>query len=267
MTTKTNRMFNMRFLLLFLAGIFFKNTLLAQPALPKSKAQLAAEELVFRTTADYLGTRTIQLHRLALDPCSIQYPCPRVALPVRLISFTGVRTDDANVTLVWETTEEVNNDYFLVERTLNPASGFETVGQVKGKGSSSLTTKYQMVDANHHSGYTYYRLKQIDVDDTFAYSSVVGIKGSGVSFSVTAFPNPGQSKNLGFEINGLKEDELLSVAVYDARGVLVYKHDNYLFSPEIKVVQFGMGNLPVGKYSIKIKRNQGYVTTSFAITH
>lgn len=255
----------MRLILFCLTCVFLAGKLQAQTALLKSQVQLTAEDLVYKTKASYFTTRTSKVHALSAEPCAILLPCAQITLPVKLLAFSGVRTDDANVLLSWETTQEVNNDYFQVERTLNPVLGYQPVALVKGAGSSSATVKYKTTDPNNHSGYTYYRLKQVDFDGTFTYSSIVGVKGATVPLSITAFPNPGQSKHIAFEVTSLKVAGELAVVIYDVRGSVVYQHDNHRFSPEDKQVQFNLTGLSAGKYSIKITGKQDQASTSFVI--
>lgn len=257
----------MRIILLFIACLLPRSIVLAQTALPLSQIQLTAQDLVYKTSAQYLTAHTSPMRLLNADRCSIPLPCARTsALPVKLVSFSGIRTDETHVALFWETSEEVNNDYFEIERTVNPAHGYQLVGVAKGTGSSSSIVKYQTVDPNNHTGYTYYRLKQVDFDGTFSYSSVVGIKGSIVPFQVIAFPNPGQGKDIAFQVSGLKQEEQLSVIIYDARGSVVYQDDHHPYSAEIQPMQFNLKGLPVGKYSMKLKGRLDETATSFVIS-
>lgn len=254
----------MRFFFYCLFCFLLASTTRAQPVLPKSQVQLAAADLVFKTKAGYLTARTSQAAAIA-DPCVHLILCDPKPLPVKLLNFSGARSDDANIILYWETTQEVNNDYFQIERTGNPSWGFQSVGTVKGAGSSASTVKYQTKDPNDNAGYTYYRLKQVDFDGTFTYSSIIGIKGALVPFSVTAFPNPGPSKEVVFKVNGLKEDEDLQVFIYDVRGRNVYQEDNHPFSPEEPNVKFNLPGLSAGKYSIKIKSKHDQTIGSFVV--
>jgi hypothetical protein len=255
----------MRFIFSSLFCVLLANKIWAQPVLRKSQVQLTAKDLVFKTQAGYLTARTSQAAAIT-DPCANLILCDPKALPVKLLNFSGARSDDANVVLFWETTQEVNNDYFQIERTLNPGWGFQPVGTVQGAGSSASTVKYQTKDPNDHSGYTYYRLKQVDFDGSFEYSSIIGIKGASVPLSVTAFPNPGQSKEVVFKVNGQKLEEDLEVVIYDVRGKTVYHDDNHPFSPEKPNIRLPLPDLPVGKYSIKIKSKREQTNSSFVVT-
>ncbi|MFZ4477720.1 MAG: T9SS type A sorting domain-containing protein, partial [Saprospiraceae bacterium] len=95
------------------------------------------------------------------------------ALPVELIDFTAV-SRDRQVDLAWKTATEQNNAYFEVERSLDGLQ-FEVLGKVAGAGNSTAIQQYQFVDAAPVAGDNYYRLRQVDFDGVYRYSSVVAI--------------------------------------------------------------------------------------------
>lgn len=257
----------MKYIFICLACVATPGTIQAQPAAWKSQVQLTAESLVARTQPDYFSTRSLRTGTINADPCDLTLPCTGSELPVKLLSFSGERIDNANVSLFWKTGEEVNNDHFQVERTLNPSWGYEPVATVKGAGSASSAIKYQITDPNDNSGYTYYRLKQVDINGTFEYSTVIAIKGADVPLSVTAFPNPGRSKNVTFKVNGLKVTEEMAVIIYDIRGRIVFQDNNYSISPEKPNMKFDLPELSGGKYSIRIKGMNHQATSSFVVVH
>ncbi|MFZ1282204.1 MAG: T9SS type A sorting domain-containing protein [Ignavibacteriaceae bacterium] len=95
-------------------------------------------------------------------------------LPVELTSFTGSFIGN-NVQLKWATATELNNSGFEIQRSVN-GSAFATVGFVQGNGTTTEQKQYTFVDntVTTRTGYAY-RLKQIDFNGTFEYSSVVNV--------------------------------------------------------------------------------------------
>ncbi|MBO0359586.1 T9SS type A sorting domain-containing protein [Hymenobacter sp. BT186] len=116
---------------------------------------------------------------------------PGTPLPVTLVSFTG-KLRNNQVALNWVTASELNNKLFEVQRS---ASGqeFETILTREGKGTTSSRTSYEAVDSQPLMGLSYYRLKQVDRDGTYAYSPVVAINNGGLA-SATFYPNPTTGK-------------------------------------------------------------------------
>ncbi len=95
--------------------------------------------------------------------------------PVELTFFTAKGMDET-VLLNWSTATEVNNYGFEVERSVNEAEDWETVGFVHGHGNSNSPQEYSFVDSNPLNVSTSYRLKQIDSDGSFEYSNIITVE-------------------------------------------------------------------------------------------
>ncbi|MBX7225900.1 MAG: T9SS type A sorting domain-containing protein [Chitinophagales bacterium] len=113
-------------------------------------------------------------------------------LPIELLSFLGWNDGPIN-RLEWVTASEFNNDYFIVERSVN-ARDFDAIGTVDAVGNSQVNTKYPFVDSTPNFGINYYRLKQVDNDGKYTYSKIIAIeRNSGSTFNsgiVGYRPNP-----------------------------------------------------------------------------
>ncbi|REA62090.1 hypothetical protein DSL64_10570 [Dyadobacter luteus] len=113
------------------------------------------------------------------------------SLPVTLSHFSAKNTVEGNK-LTWETTAELRNDRFEIERSVD-GKFFEQIGTVSGAGNSATTHTYKYVDQYFKSGSNYYRLRQVDTDGSFAYSKIISIDNQQQSAVVKYFPNPVQS--------------------------------------------------------------------------
>lgn len=107
-------------------------------------------------------------------------------LPITLIDFNATLNDDA-VELTWETSSEINNEYFTIERSAN-ANDWEEIHRQSGAGNSSDIRYYQAIDYHPLKGTSYYRLKQTDFDGESTYSHIVPVNYSNSYFSI--YPNP-----------------------------------------------------------------------------
>lgn len=246
------------------AGCIFGNMTRSSAQNPVSETKTRVEELIAMTMPGYY----IQRHVLDVitnrDPCGDPASCGLAPLPVALLYFTGERLDEENVLLKWETASEVNNDYFQVERTLNPAQGFETVGTIKGNGTASAHAQYQSGDQNTYDTYTYYRLKQVDYDGTFRYSKIVAVRGGAGPLVVTAFPNPGQAKHIRFKLSGLRQAAGAMISVYDVKGGVIYQNPSQQVSPEGNVM-LDLPNVPSGKYTLRVSIEDRESVSSFVL--
>ena len=115
-------------------------------------------------------------------------------LPVELTAFVGKWTNGA-ADLSWTTATEKNSSYFVVERSTSGEAAFKAVGQVAAAGGSTSPRAYKHRDADAgHLDVTalYYRLRQVDLDGTEAFSPVVVVKvnKAGAAPQFEAYPNP-----------------------------------------------------------------------------
>lgn len=113
-------------------------------------------------------------------------------LPVRLISFTG-SFDKKLAQLNWQTTQEINSSYFEVQRSADGKT-FEPVATLTAKGGNSGVSEYQSDDDLYfyQNDNVFYRIKMVDIDGKFKYSSVIMLKlnNTGNKTTVKAWPNP-----------------------------------------------------------------------------
>lgn len=112
-------------------------------------------------------------------------------LPVQLTSFNATKAN-SKVVLNWATAQELNSDYFEVQRSTD-ATNWTTVTTVKAAGNSGNILTYKAEDAAAASGNVYYRLKMVDQDATFAYSNIARLSFAAASGKLFAYPNPASS--------------------------------------------------------------------------
>lgn len=150
------------------------------------------------TTTDFLAVRTgLSVTQLASSFYIGSINATQTPLPIELVSFTGQSTAEG-VLLKWSTSMEKNFDHFEIERSTDGVS-FDYVSSVKGKGGLAVKTDYMLVDDEARSGRYYYRLKNVDIDETFDYSKVIVVL-AGDNNSIALYPNPVRDKKLSVVI-------------------------------------------------------------------
>ena len=107
-------------------------------------------------------------------------------LPLNLTSFKAFFNGKATQ-VQWSTENEVNVAGFSVEKSLDGIN-FSQIDFVAAK-NSSTRTDYSIMDDKLKGGASYYRLKQLDKNGAFKYSSIEVIKNS-LTIKAEVFPNP-----------------------------------------------------------------------------
>ena len=142
------------------------------------------------------------------------------ALPITLVQFNARRTDAQTVILNWETAQEQNNNGFEIERRLNNENLFSKIGFVPSLapgGNSSTALNYSYTDFNNFAGESYYRLKQVDLDNKFEYSKVVKVNMPENS-QMQLYPNPAVTYTL---LVFSKSTKKVVANIFSANGQLV----------------------------------------------
>jgi Secretion system C-terminal sorting domain/Galactose oxidase, central domain len=180
----------------------------------------------------YIGTGTgsVLSDFWAFDPAAV--------LPIELVSFeAALNPQKRHVNIQWKTTAEQDNAYFSIERKIGD-SDFQEIGQVKSRGDSRQLTVYDLIDKNPQYGISYYRLKQVNSDNTMTYSKIASVtheKGS----KIKIFPTYTEG---AFSVDS--NDELLDkVSVFSLSGQL------QLTSRENNI---NIASLPTGVYLVQV---------------
>ena len=164
------------------------------------------------------------------------------SLPVELTSFTATPLKGA-IELNWATESEIDNLGFLIDRSLDPISGFTTIAdyrfipELQGQGSVTSRTNYSYTDTEVIPGTKYYYIlsdvtgnpehgepvtrhtdKTVSATPKWRDESSALIKGFKIFM---AYPNPFNPKTvIAYELEDARE---LSISIVDINGRLVTK--------------------------------------------
>lgn len=161
------------------------------------------------------------------------------ALPVTLTRFSG-SSNGKSVSLEWATSSEVDASHFVVERSTD-AINFNALGKVMAAGDSHSEKQYTFLDNALPKGIFYYRLRQVDMDESFEFSRIIGVKVE-QEMAMKIFPNP-----VTDFLTIQSEIEINSVEIFNSAGIslnsVLVKSNFY---------SLDMTNYPVGLYLVKI---------------
>jgi alpha-tubulin suppressor-like RCC1 family protein len=171
-------------------------------------------------------------------------------LPVSLLYFEATKTIGNTVSLSWATVMEENTIGFEIERSSDGLT-FTKVGTVKAAGNSGSLENYGYMDFITASYNTvYYRLKMIDEDGSYTYSSVKLVSFDQVK-NVVIYPNPVAQKS-NFTISLFQEtDSPVKLLMMDMAG----KEVKDLLLPAFKgeyEISISTQEVSKGMYTLKI---------------
>ncbi|MCF8266538.1 MAG: T9SS type A sorting domain-containing protein [Ignavibacteriales bacterium] len=173
-------------------------------------------------------------------------------IPVEMTSFTASVTGNV-VLLLWETATETNNLGFEIQRrTAVEQAEFVKIGFVNGNGTSLTPSTFTFRDELSGGSIFEYRLKQIDIDGSYEFSSTIKIElGTPDRYELMQnYPNPfNPLTNIKF---GIPKTGPVNLSVYNTLGELVAVLVNREMDAGYHVVQFGNTHLASGIYLCKI---------------
>ena len=147
-------------------------------------------------------------------------------LPIELLSY-DVKLKNNNVRIDWTTAVEINNDYFVVERSQD-AYNFEELEVVDGAGNTEDIRYYAVIDRFPFEGISYYRLKQVDFDGTTTYFDIKMVdnkNGYTDEYGLTVFPNPiMEHSKFSIGLEGF-DGNTVQVKIQNMNGFLIYSNE------------------------------------------
>ena len=171
--------------------------------------------------------------------------------PVELQSFTAT-SNHKSVSLNWTTSTETNNYGFEIQRNFE-STCWTTIGFKEGKGTTTEQQSYSFSDNNLQAGRYLYRLKQIDLDGSFGYSTILNVEiNAPVIFSLTQnYPNPfNPVTKIKYRLPELSKVRL---TVYDVLGREIKVLVDQEKPAGTYEIEFDGTNLPTGVYFYRIE--------------
>lgn len=166
-------------------------------------------------------------------------------LPVELISFKVVLDGD-QAKLTWITAQEINNDRFEIEHSVDGLT-FDQIGTVEGNGTVNEMKEYNFAHNNLKSGFNYYRLKQVDFDGQSEYSEIKRLSLGGFEdVTISIYPNPSDEKAT-VRIN---EGLATSIELITLSGTVL---QSFQYEEGIGTHSFDVSELKEGMYIIRVQ--------------
>jgi len=164
-----------------------------------------------------------------------------VVLPIEL-RYIELNKTDNSIFVTWSTETEINNNYFIVEKSKDYYN-WEQLVKVDGAGNSNTINDYVFEDTEPYIGISYYRIIQFDYDGKKTSLPVKSIEFNEKK-KINIYPNP---TNRFVTITGVSKEEL--IGIYNINGINLLQ--NLSINYNNNMLNIDLSNLPVGFYCIK----------------
>lgn len=169
-------------------------------------------------------------------------------LPVELMEFNAV-SKEKSIELNWITASETGNELFSIQRS-EDGINFNEIGSHKGAGNSNNLIKYSFTDNHPVIGINYYRLTQVDFDNSRENSKIIAVRYK-ISNTHTVI-----EKNPVTDIVTLKVDAEhaadINITIFNQYGKMVISA-NKSFSSGRHDFNIPVENLSGGMYHLNIQ--------------
>lgn len=170
------------------------------------------------------------------------------SLPVELFKFDAEKGEEPmTVDVTWTTASEENASHFGIERSNDGGHKYSEIGKIEAVGTSVVNNNYEFIDKSPQVGWNYYRLKMVDTDGSFEYSTTKVVEFKDVDIvDASVFPNPTAS-TVAIRHSELKVGT--GVSLLDAKGKLIH---TTIVTSESGYLTLDLSTLPEGTYLIKL---------------
>lgn len=166
------------------------------------------------------------------------------ALPVELTSFSATAQEAFNL-IEWSTSSEYQTSHFELLSSNNGIDWF--LKEILVAEGAGLGSQHYQVEDSRPFEVTYYRLRMIDLDDSYELSPVVVVDRAAFTPQIILYPNPTTNYVM------IQNAEGQSVRLYNQLGQLVISSIIEKQSDRLDLM-----DLPPGIYYLHTQRQQSY---------
>jgi hypothetical protein len=196
-----------------------------------------------------------------------------VVLGVLSVEWLDVAVRDRNTynNITWDVALQTNVSHYEVERSIDGIADFVSIGKVLATSDTESKVSYDYQDYDvADAGIYYYRLKQIDLDQAYDYSTIVSVERTGSTtdreMRAVIYPNPVVDE-LTLDMTITKQVKDLVVSIYDAQGRTA--RANAIVDIDIEAgansYKLDVSDFARGVYSMKIKLDRKEIVKKLII--
>ena len=181
------------------------------------------EQLIYNGVSTDMMGFNIQFSVGTPNPCNRSWVCENASCvtPVKFL-YVNVESENNGTTINWATASEINNKYFVVQKSSDDIH-FTNIDTVAGAGNSSTVRTYNYTDKQANDGITYYRIVQVDYNGDYTYSEVRVAENTSSNYGIVSiYPQPlGKPEKLTINYLLSQKSEVV-VQIIDALGKGIY---------------------------------------------
>jgi hypothetical protein len=147
----------------------------------------------------------------------------------------------------------MNTLAFEVEKSID-AKTWTVINQQKAAGNAETEKSYKAIDHEVAFGTTYYRIKQIDMDNKFTYSLVQKVTRAN-NTDISIYPNPTMN-TLNISLNNAVENTLIEIYSLEGKRLMSEQTNNLNYAMNVE-------SLAKGTYMIRISNQEKTYTSKF----
>lgn len=189
------------------------------------------------------------------DTATVDVAVGEATLPVGLFYFTAEKLDDGSL-LKWATAWEQNSVRFEIEQS-SDGINFSKIATVAAAGNSNSQIEYRYTDPNimrYGRQTIYYRLRQVDLDGRFKFSSIRLVSLNDRPGKIRVYPIPFTSI-LSIDLpSGFSGPADISIS--DMNGRTIFKRSEKVQPSQTNIVVSGLESLASGTYILTLKNDR-----------
>jgi Secretion system C-terminal sorting domain len=176
-------------------------------------------------------------------------------LPVTLTDFTTRLLTNHTVAITWSTQQETNSAYFSIERSVD-GTQWVPVGTVTAKGNSGNVSKYAFTDVHPAEGMAYYRLRMVDLDNSYMLSEIKSVKSTTIQ-NISVCPNPTHDF-----VNVTVTSDAKKIRLMQATGQVLQERT---LTGNSTVVSLPVQQYTTGTYMVQVMNTNGSVENKIVV--
>lgn len=173
----------------------------------------------------------------------------RIILPVNFMGVTA-RKATKGTEVTWKVADEINVSRYEVQKGTN-AGDLKTIGVVFAGEKSA----YSFIDEQPSQGVSFYRIRSVDVDGKFKFSTVISFSNGKSAAILRAYPMPARDQ-VTLQHGAIEGKAQITISSEDGRIV-----KRQVLAVGSMLTPIDLSSLKVGLYLLRLENSNGEVET------